>query len=305
VTHTDVVTSIEGTMSWENHHTWYRVVGDLARAEASTPLVICHGGPGLTHDYMTSVAALAQTGRPCVLYDQIGNGRSAAPPDAPASLWTVDLFVRELTALVEHLGIAGGYHVLGHSWGGMLALELALRHPLGLRSITVADAFASSAVYMAEVGQLIDALPAAVGAAVREHEAAGTTDAKAYRRAMRTYYRSHVYRGDLLPDDLARTMTALEQDSTVYNAMNGPSEFSLTGCLRDWDVTDRLDAIDVPVLLLSGRYDQVTPATVAPLQRGLTDVRWTVFEDSSHMPHLEEPERFVAVVREFLDEQAD
>src|SRR4051812_49481728 len=114
-------------MTWgDGLRTWYRIVGD----GDPTPAVICHGGPGGTHDYVEAIAGLD---RPCVLYDQIGNGRSSHAPDAGREFWTVDLFLRELDALVAELGF-GDYHVVGQSWGGMLAMEHALSHPPGLRS---------------------------------------------------------------------------------------------------------------------------------------------------------------------------
>jgi L-proline amide hydrolase len=285
-------------MQWQGLRTWYRVVGDLRRGPA--PLVICHGGPGLTHDYLIAVAELARSGRPCVLYDQFGSGRSEHRPDAPADFWTVDLFVRELATLVEHLDIADAYHVFGHSWGGMLALETALRRPPGLRSIVVADAFASSGRYATEVARLVRELPAEVRATIERHEAAGTTDSPEYQEAMRAFYGRHVCRRRPVPDGVRRTLAALGEDPTVYRTMAGPSEFSLTGTLRDWDITGSLSQVEVPALVVSGRHDEVTPHAVEELYRGLPDSRWVLFEESSHMPHVEEPERFLDVVDEFL-----
>jgi L-proline amide hydrolase len=107
-------------MEWDEGLTWYRVDGDLG-ANGPAPLVILHGGPGAAHDYLEPVAELASSaGRPCVLYDQIGCGRSEHLPDAPVEFWTVELFSRELRSLLEHLAIERRYHVLGQSWGGML-----------------------------------------------------------------------------------------------------------------------------------------------------------------------------------------
>jgi L-proline amide hydrolase len=290
----------EATMVLGGRRTWYRVVGDLDGDR--TPVVVCHGGPGITHDYLGAVAGLSRSGRPCLLYDQFGCGRSGRRPDAPAGFWTVDLFVRELLELTEHLGIADGYHVVGHSWGGMLALESALRHPPGLRSIVAADTFASAQRYAAEVARLVGELPVEVRGTIERHEAAGTTDAPEYQEAVRVFYRRHVCRRQPVPDEVRRTLAALAADGTVYQAMMGPSEFRLSGSLRDWDITDRLAEIDVPVLLVSGRYDEVTPAAVQPLCDGLRDVHWVLFEESSHMPHVEETARFLDVVEHFLDQ---
>src|SRR6266480_1315039 len=121
--------------------TWYRIEGDLLPddPDAPAPLVTLHGGPGATHDYLLSLTDLAEDGRSVVFYDQTGNGKSTHFPDRGAEYYTVDLFVRELANLIEHLGIADRYHVLGQSWGGMLAQEHAITRPPGLRSVVLSN----------------------------------------------------------------------------------------------------------------------------------------------------------------------
>ena len=130
-------------MEWRGHETWYRVRGDLDPSSPQTPVVICHGGPGAAHDYREPIADLSRFGRSCVLYDQLGCGKSELLPDAAADFWTPQLFKDELRELCRHLGIADRYAVIGQSWGGMLAMEHALDHPGGLRGIVVADSPAS------------------------------------------------------------------------------------------------------------------------------------------------------------------
>jgi L-proline amide hydrolase len=121
----------EGTVPFglgdEVADTWFRVTGELRSNDpgAPTPVVVLHGGPGATHDYLLSIAELAQDGRAVVHYDQLGNGRSTHFPDRGADFWTVELFVRELHNLLDALGIGARHHVLGQSWGGFLAQEYA------------------------------------------------------------------------------------------------------------------------------------------------------------------------------------
>ena len=98
-----------------------------------------------------------------------------------------------------------------------------------------------------------------------------------------------------------RTFAALEEDPTVYGTMNGPSEFHVIGTLRDWDITARLPEIDVPTLLLSGRYDEATPRIVGEIHERIPRSEWVLFEESSHSPHAEEPQRFLATVEAFLE----
>ncbi len=284
--------------AWDDLTTWYEVHGDPGDR---VPVVVCHGGPGGTHDYVRAFAALAHDGRQVALYDQVGNGRSQHLPDAPAVFWTVELFRTELNALVRQLGWDGGYHVLGQSWGGMLAMEHALEHPPGLRSIVVADSPASIPLWVEEANRLRADLPAEARDALARHEAAGTTDSREYLDAMDVFYRRHVCRLDPWPDDVVRTFAAIEQDPTVYGTMNGPSEFHVVGSIRDWQSKDRLGEIQVPTLLVSGRHDEATPRIVGEIHARIPGSEWVLFEDSSHMPHVEEPERCRAAVEAFLE----
>ena len=123
----------EGFAQFRGFHTWYRVVGDLAPQEPGwLPVLTVHGGPGGTHDYLEPLEALTQDGRSVVFYDQLGAGNSDRPDDP--SLWSVELFVEELATVKRELGL-DRIHLLGQSWGGMSALEYALRHPAGLASL--------------------------------------------------------------------------------------------------------------------------------------------------------------------------
>jgi L-proline amide hydrolase len=294
-------------MSWQpdfglDVETWWTVSGDLTTgADAPAPLVLLHGGPGATHDYLTNLTALtAVDGRAVVLYDQLGNGRSTHLPDRGAEFWTVDLFVRELHALVEHLGIADRHHVLGQSWGGFLAQEYALTRPAGLRGLILADTAASFPDFVAECNRLRSDLPPEVDEILRKHEEAGTTDNPAYAAACDVFYRQHVCRLDPWPDDLVEAFSWIERDPTVYFTMNGPSEFHVIGSIKDWQSKDRLAEIDVPTLLVSGRYDEATPALQQDLLAGIKGSEWVQFDESAHVPHVEEPERYRDVVSGWL-----
>jgi L-proline amide hydrolase len=290
----------EGRLEWDAGWTWYRVEGSLDE-DGKAPLVALHGGPGAAHDYLESVAEhAALAGRPCVLYDQIGCGRSQHLPEAPAEFWTVELFRRELNALLGHLQIAERYHVLGQSWGGMLGMEHALEHPTGLRSLVVADSPASMELWVAEANRLRALLPADVQETLTRHEAAETTDSDEYARAMIVFYERHLCRIVPFPDSFQRTFAQMNDDPTVYRTMNGPSEFHVIGKLRTWDITPGLGDVRVPVLVISGEHDEATPAVVRPLVDAVPDARWELIAEASHTPHLEQPERFFALVEEFL-----
>jgi L-proline amide hydrolase len=287
----------EGRMSWNGHETWYRVVGELDAGP--TPVLVLHGGPGAAHDYTEPIAELARFGRGCVLYDQVGCGRSTHLPDAPPEFWSPQLFKDELVALADHLGVAGRYAVVGQSWGGMLAMEHALDHPPGLRAIVVADSPASIPLWVEEANRMRRDLPLDVQEALTKHEEEGTTDSPEYEAAVRVYYDRHLCRVPW-PECVERSFAQMAEDPTVYHTMNGPSEFHCIGSLRTWDITGRLGEIDVPTLLVSGRYDEATPHIVEQIHSRVSGSQWELFEASSHMPHVEEPEAFLDAVEAFL-----
>jgi len=289
-------------MDWSAGWTWYSVAGELSSGGAMAPLVILHGGPGAAHDYVEPIAALAETtGRACVLYDQIGCGRSQHLRDAPADFWTVELFREELRALLAHLGIVERYHVLGQSWGGMLGMEHALEQPPGLRSLVIANSPASIELWVSETARLRELLPEDVQQTLTAHETAGTTDSEEYEQAVMAFYERHLCRIPF-PPGLQRSFAQMGEDPTVYHTMNGPSEFHVIGALRSWDITPRLHELRTPVLVISGEYDEATPAVVEPLVAAIPGARWELFEGASHSTHLEQPERFLSLVAEFLAE---
>ena len=287
----------EGRMTWDGHETWYDVVGDLE--SGPTPVIICHGGPGAAHDYTEPIAELSGLGRGCVLYDQLGCGKSEHLREASADFWSPQLFKDELVALAGHLGVADRYAVVGQSWGGMLALEHALDHPAGLRAIVVADSPASIPLWVAEANRLREDLPLEVQETLTRHEDAGTTADPAYEQAVRVYYDRHLCRVPW-PDCVERSFAQMDEDPTVYHTMNGPSEFHCIGSLKTWDITDRLHEITTPTLLISGRYDEATPHIVEQIHTRIPGAQWELFEESSHMPHVEEPEAFLERVEAFL-----
>ena len=291
------IASREGYVPFRGYRTWFRVVGEREDA-GKLPLLCLHGGPGAPHDYLEPLERVAETGRRVIFYDQLGCGASGISHSAP-EMWTVGLYVEEIDAVRSFLGLER-IHLLGHSWGGMLAMEYALTQPRGLASMTIASSPASMRQWVSEANRLRDALPPAVQRTLLEHEAAGTTDSPAYEEAMLVFYQRHLCRADPWPDCLVRTFTKLQQNPEVYATMNGPSEFHVIGALKDWSVEDRLGEIRVPTLVTSGRFDEATPAIAEVVHRGIVGSEWVVFESSAHSAHAEEPERYRAVLDAFL-----
>ena len=286
-------------MKWQHGSTWYRVVGDLKSSK--TPVMVLHGGPGAGHNYCEPIAeVLAQTGRAAVLYDQIGCGNSTHLPDKPKEFWTPELFMEELVLLTEHLGISSKYNIVGQSWGGMLGMQFAITKPKGLNALVVADSPASMEVWVSEANKLRKELPPEVEATLLKHEAAGTTEDPEYVAAVDVFYSRHLCRIPQPPYVVA-SFEQLAADPTVYHTMNGPSEFHVIGSLKHWDIRPQLKEISAPTLLVSGQYDEATPAMVKEIHGLIPGSTWELFAESSHMPHVEEPAKFKRVVSEFLD----
>jgi L-proline amide hydrolase len=288
----------EGRVPFRGGRTWYRSLAAGSEDDARLPLLCLHGGPGANWLHLKPYEALADERR-VVFYDQIGSGNSGLEEPHEVSIWQPELFVEEVGVVREALGLER-VHVLGHSWGGMLGMQYATEQPEGLVSLIVESSPPSVPDWMPEVARLRSELPPEVEATLREHEEAGTTDSPEYEEASMVFYRRHVCRTDPWPDWLVECFEKLEANPEVYHAMNGPSEFHVIGTIRDWDVTPRLGRIQVPTLVFSGRYDEVTPTCTEATHRRIPGSEYVVLEESSHMAQAEQPEEALALVRGFL-----
>jgi L-proline amide hydrolase len=283
----------EGYVDFRGYRTWYRVAGELR--SGATPLLALHGGPGSTHHYFAPLEGLAAE-RPVVLYDQIGCGGSDRPEDIE---WSVAVFREEVEAVRAQLGLER-IHLLGTSWGGMLALEHVLSGAQGIVGLILSSTLASVDQWAAEQLKLRTALPAEVVAVLDRHDRAGTYDDPEYDLAMEAYFDRHFYRGPK-PRTEIEAMSA-SKAVEVYRAMQGPNEWTVTGALRGWDVRDRLAEIEVPTLVIRGRHDMSTDPISATLVNGIKGAREVVLENSSHTPVLEETDLYLAAISKFMQE---
>jgi proline-specific peptidase len=214
-------------------------------------------------------------------------------------MWSYQLFLEEIDTVRSALGL-NQVHLFGHSAGGSLAMEYTLTKPSGLASLILADSFASVSQINSEMQYLRSELPLDVQQTLLEHEKDGTTNDPAYQTALSVFIHRHWCRLDPWPDCLLQSLQKYAKNPEVNNTLYGSSDFEITGSLKEWNITDRLGEISVPTLLISGRYDQITPAVVETIHRGIPNSKWIIFENSSHMPHLEEPERFIQVLDDIL-----
>ena len=292
------IKSVEGRAKFGKYETWYRITGDAASAKP--PVFMLHGGPGAAHNYLDRYKLLSRDGRAVIHYDQLGCGNSTLLPDKGQDFWTPALFVDELNNLIDHLKMRKAYHVVGQSWGGMLAAEFGITRPAGLKSLTIANSPASMELWVKEANRLRGEMPGDVQDALNRHENAGTTNDPEYLEATMRFYERHVCRIVPFPPEVKESFGQIARNPTVYNTMNGPNEFFVIGTLKTWSVIDKVNRINVPALLISGRYDEATPAVVQPFKDNIKGARWEIFENSSHLPHVEETEKCMKVVSAFL-----
>ncbi len=289
----------ESYITYEGARTWIGIVGSEADEQrtGNAPLLLLHGGPGACHDYLESMAALSATGRRVIFYDQQGCGNSDQPDDP--GRWTIDFYLREIDAVRVALGLER-LHILGQSWGGMLLMEYLVRRPAGLVSAVVASSPASMPMWVSETAKQRAALPPEVIEVLDRHEAAGTWDDPEYEAAVQVFYDRHLCRVVPAPEFDQRSFAKLARNPQVYRTMNGPTEFHVVGTLRDWEILSRLDAVDGPVLLTSGRHDEATPIQMERIADRIPQAEWVLFEQSGHLAHAEEPDRYMAAVADFL-----
>jgi proline iminopeptidase len=280
------------------HRVFYRVFG-----AGSETILGLHGGPGGSQRSLTRLAELGDEFR-IVLFDQLGGGLSDRPSDP--ELWTVTRFIEEVEAVRTGLGL-GAVHVLGRSWGGMLALEHALAHPDAVRSLILSNTGASTAEILAGM----DALRREVGkdayATLVRAEAIGRYGDDAYVDVLAELLARHNRR--VVPFDIAagkdvvkeHVLPHLLDKGPAFGVMWGANEFVCTGTLRSWTVLDRLGEIRMPTLILCGLYDEVTVDVHRSLAGRIPDNEFVIFGNSSHTPLFErEAEVYLAVVRDFV-----
>lgn len=280
----------EGYISVPGGKVWYQIMGD----GNGVPLLVLHGGPGYPHDYLEPLGSLSDK-RQVIFYDQLGCGKSDRPNDP--SLWQTERFVEELWQVRQALGL-WQVHLFGHSWGTILAADYLFTQPPGLQSVIFASPALSMPRWINDSIHYRAKLPKNVQAILKQHEANKTTASQQYQKATQIYDRYYVCRLYPIPDSLIRASQGMGH--TVYQIMWGPAECYVTGNLKDYDRTAHLHEITLPTLFTCGRFDEASPETTAWYQSLVPNAEMVVFEQSAHMAHLEESQKYIEVVKDFL-----
>jgi len=285
---------VDGTAPFQYNgeifNTYYKVFGNLRSGHI--PLIVLHGGPGLTHDYLNPFADLtALNDTPVILYDQIGNGRSTHLRTKPLSFFTLDLFMDELSNLIDFLSIDKKFNLAGHSWGGILAAEFVVqRRPDGLNLLIIHSAPASAALLVQSHLQLLQAFPQWV----QDGFLGGMSDPPKFAAAIAVYYGVHGCTVLPLPADYVYSFDQIfgpNGDGTVASApiIDG-----------NWTMIGRLASVKTPTLLINGHADFIQDFVIAPYSQELPHSKWVTFELSSHTPFYEERDKYFRVVGDFL-----
>lgn len=268
---------------------WYKMSG----SGLGTPVILVHGGPGFSSYYLKSLEALG-TDRPVIRYDQLGGGKSDKIADT--SLFTIAHFVRELDSLRAALGY-DKFHVLGHSWGTIVAYEYYRAHPEHVASIIFGSPVFDIPAYEKRARSLVATLSDSAQKAIKTAEATSRYDAPSYQNAINEFYGKYVFRHPVEADLDSLFKTANEG---IYNYLQGPSEFTITGTLKKYNVKPGLAAIKVPTLYTVGEFDEVGPSLVRVFAAATPGARFELIPGSAHITTWDNPEVMLRVVREFL-----
>ncbi|MFT4254769.1 MAG: proline iminopeptidase-family hydrolase [Caulobacter sp.] len=268
------------------------------------PVVFVHGGPGGTHAGFLDALALSDQ-RAVILYDQLDSGLSDHPMN-PAN-WIVPRFVDELEAVRAGLGVSR-WHVVGHSWGGTVALEYGARRPPALAGLCLASPLVSTRSWIADAQTLRDDLPAPVRDQLVRCEApppAPPPPKQACAAATDAFYAAFLTREPPSPAHRAyRPPGDRGFNETLYRAMWGPTEFSATGTLKTYDGEPLLDRLDGGrTLFMVGQYDEARPVTAERFARRVQGAELSVIPGAGHATFTDRPQETVAVLRQWLRRQ--
>ncbi|MEH7331911.1 proline iminopeptidase-family hydrolase [Neobacillus drentensis] len=282
----------EGFIEVTGGKVWYEIYN---KRGAGTPVIILHGGPGSSCYSLQGLKALAQD-RPVIFYDQLGCGRSERPTDS--TLWKLERFVEELAQIRGALNL-NEVHILGHSWGTTLAAAYCLTKPSGVKSVIFSSPCLSAPLWEEDQRRNLKKLPQEIQETILRCEESGMTDSKEYHEATLVFNKNFVNRMDPYPDWLKQG--SQYRNPEVYNIMWGPSEFTVLGNLKNFDCSSQLKEITCPTLFTCGRFDEATPESTEYFSRLTNNGKFHMFENSAHMPYVEEPKEFLEVIGEFLN----
>jgi proline iminopeptidase len=292
---------IEISTSKGKFHVWVKRVGNNPKLK----VLLLHGGPAMGHAYLEAMDSfLPGAGVEYYYYDQLGAGYSDHPDDD--SLWTLPRFVEEVEQVRKALKLdASDFCLFGHSWGGLLAIEYALKYQRNLKCLIVSNMMDSVPAYNRYAERvLMPKMDAEKLALVKQLEASGKTGDPRYMATLvPMHYEQHFLRRPFgqWPEPVLRSVQGVNQH--VYALMQGPSELGAGGILADWDRSKDLQRIKVPTLVIGATYDTMDPAWMAAMARRLPRGQFLLARNGSHMAMYDDQEAYFSGLVAFLKAQ--
>ena len=281
----------EGFITVKGGKVWYKIVGEGVK----TPILLLHGGPGVPSFYLNPLTALGKD-RPVIFLDQLGCGRSDKITDT--TLMTVENFVDQIKQIKDSLGIKD-FYLYGQSWGTMLGTDYYLKYPDGIKAIIFSSPAISIPMWLQDADTLISTLPDSIQNAIRTNEQNKTYDSPDYQNAILVYYQHFLARKLPWSSDIDSAFMLM--GANVYNFMGGPSEFTMTGTLKDYDRTNRLNEIKVPTLFITGEFDEARPSTVKYYQNLVPGAQFELIENAGHLTMQDNPDKNLKIITDFIN----
>ncbi len=263
-------------------------------------ILLLHGGPAMTHEYMECFESFfPQEGFEFYEYDQLGSYYSDQPKDS--SLWTTARFVEEVEQVRKAIGAdSSNFYVLGNSWGGILAMEYALKYQANLKGLLVSNMMASCPEYGKYAEEVLaKQMDPIVLREIKALEAAGEFSNPRYMELLiPNFYHEHICRMPEWPDGLNRSLK--HANGEIYTMMQGPSEFGIGGRLANWDVKNRLKELTVPTLMIGGKYDTMDPKAMEEQSKLVQHGRYLFCPEGSHLAMYDDQQVYMKGVIRFI-----
>ncbi len=280
----------EGYVELTEGKVWYRITGTGDK----TPLLLLHGGPGFPSYYLNPLVELGDD-RPVIFFDQLGCGRSTHHTDT--TLMTIGSYVEQLEQLRKVLGLES-FYLYGQSWGTMLGVDYYLKYPKYVKAMILSSPALSATMWAQDAEILITTLPDSIQAAISKSVETGDFNHPEYQNAINIFYQNFMARK--LPWDANMDSTFAEMNQDIYGFMWGPSEFTPTGNLKNYDRTNRLGDIKIPTLFICGEYDEARPETVQYYHSLVPNSKFEVIKNAAHITMHDNPSADIAAIRDFL-----
>jgi len=292
---TKTLTPGEGYIEVTGGNVWYRINGKGNKS----PILLLHGGPGSSSYYLDPLKELSKD-RPVIFIDQLGCGRSTRITDT--TLMTIENYVEQLEQVRKALDLKD-FYLYGHSWGTMLGMDYYLKYPDEVKAIIFHSPLFSTDLWIKDADTLISTLPDSIQLIIRENEKNKTYTSDEYLSAVKLYYSEFLTRKEQSQAriDSSNMFTGVN----VYEFMWGPSEFTATGNLVNYDRVDRLKEVTVPTLVLTGEYDEARPVTVRYFQSLIPNSEFKEIKNAGHVTMHDNLPETISAINEFLNKHDD